>query len=517
MLRRRQRSNRQPNQTPSDLARSAERPAQPDLSGLPADIPDFSQDPAEPNRKPGGMNTPMQNRPRGVRSHLTRRRNGRVAPENSATQSQMSSPGVQQGGVIDSSEQLPAFVSKMGAQRVLGAKAPVKAKGAGFARARTFESADDAPKLHKVLADAGIGSRRDMEEMIIAGRVSVNGEPAHTGQRVAATDQVRVNGKLLYRKVMQRPPRVMLYHKPAGEIVSQEDPEGRPTVFASIPALKGGRWVAIGRLDFNTEGLLIFTNSGDLANRMMHPRYGMEREYAVRVLGELTQEQQQSLLTGIQLEDGPANFLALEEAGGDGANRWYRVVINEGRNREVRRMFEAVGLTVSRLIRTRFGGVLLPSMLKRGRWVELEPEEVAVLLEKSGMPMKKLGNEQKNRGRGRAQGEGGREINGNSISYVPGNHNAGRGRDFDVPRSEVLTLALYGDQAGGKFGRGRSANAGGLGGSKNRKPNGTGGRGFGKAGGPKPPFAQEANRGDNFGNRAPAPRRRGKKRPSGIE
>lgn len=515
MLRRRQKSNRQPNQTPSELANSAD---------LPTDIPDFSEDTPEPARQNGNSNTAQPNRPRGgVRSHLTRRRNARGAPIQNPSviksHDALSGAEVEIDHSGDPGEQLPAFINKVGAQRVLGAKVPVKAKGAGFARARTFESADDAPKLHKVLADAGIGSRRDMEEMIIAGRVSVNGEPAHTGQRVAATDQVRVNGKLLYRKVMQRPPRVMLYHKPAGEIVSQEDPEGRPTVFASIPALKGGRWVAIGRLDFNTEGLLIFTNSGDLANRMMHPRYGMEREYAVRVLGELTPEQQQLLLTGVPLEDGPANFLALEEAGGDGANRWYRVVINEGRNREVRRMFEAVGLTVSRLIRTRFGGVLLPSMLKRGRWVELEPEEVAVLLEKSGMPIKNTDSGQKSRGRGRNQGQGEREVNGNSSSYSPGNQSGvGRGRDFDAPRSEVLTLALYGDKAGGKFGRGLGgkSGAGGGAGQKNRKPNSATGRGFGKSSGPKTAFSKDTNRSDNFGNRAPAPRRRGK-RSAGTE
>ncbi len=231
--------------------------------------------------------------------------------------------------------------------------------------------ADETPKLHKVLADAGLGSRRDMEELIIAGRVSVNGEPAHIGQRIGPEDQVRVNGKLLQRRIAARAPRVLLYHKTSGEIVTHDDPEGRPTVFARLPPLKGARWLTVGRLDFNTEGLLIVTTSGELANRLAHPRYGFEREYAVRVLGELSEEQRSRLLTGVELEDGQAAFSRLEFGGGDGANHWYHVVLAEGRNREVRRMFEAVGLGVSRLIRVRYGNVWLPRALARGRWQEL--------------------------------------------------------------------------------------------------------------------------------------------------
>ncbi len=229
-------------------------------------------------------------------------------------------------------------------------------------------------KLHKVLADAGVGSRRDMEELILAGRVSVNGQPAHIGQRVLPSDQVRVNGKPLARKQPGRPPRVLLYHKPAGEIVSQDDPDNRPTVFEKLPKVSGSRWVAVGRLDFNTEGLLIFTTSGELANRLMHPRYEVEREYAIRVLGEVTEEQKRRLLEGVELEDGIAKFSRLEEAGGEGVNRWYRAVIAEGRNREVRRMFAAVGLEVSRLIRIRYGAIQLPRSLGRGRYSELAPE-----------------------------------------------------------------------------------------------------------------------------------------------
>ena len=264
-------------------------------------------------------------------------------------------------------------------------------------------------KLHKVLADAGIGSRRDMEELIIAGRVSVNGEPAHIGQRVLATDQVRVNGRPLARKPPGRPPRVLLYHKPAGEIVTQDDPEQRPTVFEKLPKVSGGRWVAVGRLDLNTEGLLIFTTSGELANRLMHPRYEVEREYAVRILGELTEEQRQRLLDGIELEDGPAKFSKIEDAGGEGANHWVRIIISEGRNREVRRIFEAVGLTVSRLIRIRFGAIQLPRSVARGRYYELAPEWVQAWIHDLGIgidDVRPRGNGQPNQGKNRGKGPG---------------------------------------------------------------------------------------------------------------
>ncbi|WP_262355092.1 23S rRNA pseudouridine(2605) synthase RluB, partial [Bordetella pertussis] len=241
------------------------------------------------------------------------------------------------------------------------------------------------PKLHKVLADAGIGSRREMEELIVAGRVSVNGEPAHIGQRVAPNDQVRVNGKPIARPNAKKPPRVILYHKPAGEIVSHDDPGGRASVFARLPKLRTGKWLSVGRLDLNTEGLLIFTTSGDMANRIMHPRYGTEREYAVRVLGEMDDAQRKSLTEGIELEDGKAAFGSFEYLGGDGSNRWYRVTLQEGRNREVRRMFEAVGVTVSRLIRTRFGDIVLPRNLRRGRWEELDGSLVTALMVQLGL------------------------------------------------------------------------------------------------------------------------------------
>lgn len=241
------------------------------------------------------------------------------------------------------------------------------------------------PKLHKVLADAGVGSRRDMEELIVAGRVSVNGEPAYVGQRVGPEDKVRVNGRLVTRPKAGRLPRVILYHKPAGEIVSHDDPGGRASVFARLPRIRTGKWLSVGRLDLNTEGLLILTTSGDLANRLSHPRYGAEREYAVRVLGELGDDEKARLISGIELEDGLAQFNSLDYIGGEGSNRWYRVTLSEGRNREVRRMFEAAGVTVSRLIRTRFGDVMLPPNLRRGRWDELDSELVGALMVQLGL------------------------------------------------------------------------------------------------------------------------------------
>jgi 23S rRNA pseudouridine2605 synthase len=235
-------------------------------------------------------------------------------------------------------------------------------------------------KLHKLLAQAGLGSRREIEEWIAAGRVSVNSEPAHTGQRVAPGDRVKVNGRLVQLRFAARLPRVLIYHKPEGEIVSRDDPEGRPSVFDKLPRLRGSRWIAVGRLDLNTSGLLLLTTSGELANRMMHPRFGLEREYAVRIVGVLSDEQRRRLLDGVELEDGPARLGLVEDAGGEGSNHWYRIVLSEGRNREVRRIFEALGMTVSRLIRTRFGPVTLPRKLKRGMHADLEEPEVQALL-----------------------------------------------------------------------------------------------------------------------------------------
>ncbi len=230
-----------------------------------------------------------------------------------------------------------------------------------------------------MLAGAGLGSRREMEQWIAAGRVSVNGEPAVVGTRVSAADRVRVDGRPVSLRRGEAL-RVLLYHKPAGEIVSRDDPRGRAEVFDNLPRLRGAKWIAVGRLDFNTSGLLIFTTSGDLANRLMHPSHRIEREYAVRLLGELDQAQMQTLRTAVQLEDGPAHLDSIEDAGGQGSNHWYNVVLSEGRNREVRRLFEALHLTVSRLMRVRFGPITLPSYLKRGQVRELDAQEIARLL-----------------------------------------------------------------------------------------------------------------------------------------
>ena len=247
------------------------------------------------------------------------------------------------------------------------------------ARKRVLQPDPDAPKLHKVLAQAGVGSRRDMEQMIIDGLITVNGEPAHTGQRISFGDQIAVKGKPIRVRIVPPPPRILAYHKPAGEVVTNDDPQARPTVFRRLPRLQQGKWQAVGRLDLNTEGLLLFTNSGELANQLMHPRFGVEREYAVRVLGTLDSEDKAMLLQGVSIDGQMAAFKSIEDGGGEGANRWYRVVITEGRNREVRKLFEAVDLTVSRLIRIRYGTVVLPRGLRRGVWVDLEDMDVRAI------------------------------------------------------------------------------------------------------------------------------------------
>lgn len=234
--------------------------------------------------------------------------------------------------------------------------------------------------MHKALARSGLGSRRAMEAAIAAGRITVNGARATVGQRIAPNDRITLDGRALNLRFHERAPRLLIYHKPAGELVTVRDPAGRPTVFENLPRIRGGHWIAVGRLDFNTGGLLLFTDSGDLANRLMHPRSEIEREYAVRIRGELSRDQQQTLTRGIALDDGPARFDSIEPGGGAGSNRWYQVVLREGRNREVRRMFEALGITVSRLMRVRFGPFRLPSSLRRGQWREMESRDLASLL-----------------------------------------------------------------------------------------------------------------------------------------
>jgi 23S rRNA pseudouridine2605 synthase len=260
------------------------------------------------------------------------------------------------------------------------------APDAAAAPRRVLAAEPDAPKLHKVLAQAGVGSRRDMEQLIVEGRITVNGEPAHIGQRISFGDQIRVAGKPIRVRIAPPPPRVLAYHKPTGEVVTQDDPQQRPTVFRRLPRLAQGKWQSVGRLDINTEGLLLFTNSGDLANQLMHPRFGVEREYAVRVLGTLEDPARARLLEGVEVDGQPAAFKSIEDGGGEGANHWYRVVIAEGRNREVRKLFDAVGLTVSRLIRIRYGCVVLPRGLRRGMWVDLEPADVRAIRRLAGGP-----------------------------------------------------------------------------------------------------------------------------------
>jgi 23S rRNA pseudouridine2605 synthase len=249
---------------------------------------------------------------------------------------------------------------------------------------RVLAPQTDSPKLHKVLAQAGMGSRLEMEKLITEGRIVVNNELAHVGQRVQYGDQIKVDGKPIRIRIDPPPARVIAYHKPAGEIVSHDDPQNRPSVFRKLPRLQNGKWQSVGRLDLNTEGLLLFTSSGELANQLMHPRFGLEREYAVRVLGALSKDEKQKLLDGVMLEDGPAQFGSIEDGGGEGSNCWYRVTISEGRNREVRRMMESVGHAVSRLIRIRYGAMVLPHGLRRGAWLELDEADIRALMRAAG-------------------------------------------------------------------------------------------------------------------------------------
>jgi 23S rRNA pseudouridine2605 synthase len=258
---------------------------------------------------------------------------------------------------------------------------PARPPAPAAPRFETAEPYSGPQKIHKVLAQAGLGSRREMEELIRAGKVKVNGALAQVGMRVQAGDVIRVGRRQVTVRDDSKLPRIILYHKPEGEIVSHDDPQGRPSVFDKLPPMRRGKWLAIGRLDYNTSGLLIFTTSGELANRLMHPRYEVDREYAVRIIGKLTEEKIRQLTRGVRLEDGMARFEVLEERGGRGLNNWYRVVLREGRNRIVRRMFDAVGYKVSRLMRVRFGIVSLPFGLRRGGWREPDAQQTAAILD----------------------------------------------------------------------------------------------------------------------------------------
>ncbi len=250
----------------------------------------------------------------------------------------------------------------------------------------TTDSAPSGHRLQKILAQAGYGSRREIETWISQGQIVVNGKPATLGDRVRPSDKIKLNGQLIpAARLSYKERRLIIYHKPAGQVTTRHDPEGRPTVFDQLPRLRGGRWVAVGRLDINTSGLLLFTTDGQLANTLMHPRHGIEREYAVRVLGEVTAEMVQRLKQGVMLDDTLAKAEEVKIGGGEGANRWYNITLKEGRNREVRRLWESLGVKVNRLIRVRFGCLTLPRDLRAGSHLELTEQQMAPLV--NLMPM----------------------------------------------------------------------------------------------------------------------------------
>ncbi|MBF0218894.1 MAG: pseudouridine synthase [Gammaproteobacteria bacterium] len=243
-------------------------------------------------------------------------------------------------------------------------------------------------KIQKVLARTGIASRRQIEQLISEGKVTVNGRVAQLGERVSGSERFSVEGKPVSRSTAKtQMSRLIIYHKPVGEVTSRSDPEGRPSVFAALPEVKGGRWIAIGRLDISTSGLLLFTTDGELANRMMHPSAEIERIYAVRVLGEVKPEVIERLGSGVELDDGPARFQLIRDAGGEGANHWYHVTLKEGRNREVRRLWESQGITVSRLMRISFGPIQLSRQVRPGKWVEMNQADLAKLYTLVGLTL----------------------------------------------------------------------------------------------------------------------------------
>ncbi|MEX8497989.1 23S rRNA pseudouridine(2605) synthase RluB [Leptothrix ochracea] len=361
---------------------------------------------------------------------------------------------------------------------------------------RVLSADADAPKLHKVLAQVGVGSRRDMEQLIMDGRVSVNGEPAHLGMRITYGDEIKVAGRVVKVRIAPPVPRILAYHKPVGEVVTHNDPEGRPTVFRRLPRLGHGKWLSVGRLDLNTEGLLLFTNSGELANQLMHPRFGVEREYAVRVLGTLDDVGRDRLLTGVDIEGQKASFKSIENGGGEGINHWYRVVITEGRNREVRKLFDAVGLTVSRLIRIRYASVVLPRGLKRGIWVELgeadvrqisrmagiDPDQVPQRRERSAAPVRQQSGQD---GAGRGPGRGGRQGGPTGVMG-------------QAPQGQVERNERHEPQRGGQAASGRPGGKG-QGGQPQR-----GGRPNDRGGDRQPPSDRQGERqGNGFQGRRP--------------
>jgi 23S rRNA pseudouridine2605 synthase len=372
---------------------------------------------------------------------------------------------------------------------------------------RVLSPQPETPKLHKVLAQAGLGSRLEMEQLILEGRISVNAEPAHIGQRIQFGDTVKVNGKPIRVRIDPPPPRVIAYHKPAGEVVTHDDPQNRPTVFRRLPKLFQGKWQSVGRLDLNTEGLLLLTSSGELANKLMHPRFGLEREYAVRVLGALNNEEKKRLLDGVTLDDGVAQFGSIEAGGGEGANCWYQVTISEGRNREVRRMFEAVGHAVSRLIRIRYGAMVLPRGLKRGAFVELDENDIWALTSAVNRSESRPDPRGEAANPGPSEGGGGLEQRRGPRRNERPRGGAGRPRNTDAGRSDFVQPTddsqppLNRTDSAPRGNRRGGAGGGGGGGGRGRNQGGNAGPGA-RYGQPNTGGAQGQQRRDDRGPRS---------------
>jgi 23S rRNA pseudouridine2605 synthase len=256
-------------------------------------------------------------------------------------------------------------------------------------------------RIQKYLANQGAGSRRQIDALLQEGRISVNGRVAKPGDQIDGGEKIAVDGKLLRLQRQVARPRILMYHKPVGEVCTRSDPEGRADVYQNLPGLNQGRWVGIGRLDINTSGLLLFTNDGELANRLMHPSFEVEREYAVRVHGEVSLEMLQQLRDGVELDDGPAHFNDIIDSGGTGSNHWYHVILTEGRNREVRRLWEAVGVEVSRLVRVRYDHFKLPKWLKPGKSRFLDDDVVKRVYQRLGLEKKNQSRQPSRRQRGR--------------------------------------------------------------------------------------------------------------------
>ncbi|MEC5214510.1 23S rRNA pseudouridine2605 synthase [Polaromonas sp. CG_9.5] len=368
---------------------------------------------------------------------------------------------------------------------------------------RVLSPQPETPKLHKVLAQAGLGSRLEMEQLILEGRISVNAEPAHIGQRIQFGDTVKVNGKPIRVRIDPPPPRVIAYHKPAGEVVTHDDPQNRPTVFRRLPKLFQGKWQSVGRLDLNTEGLLLLTSSGELANKLMHPRFGLEREYAVRVLGALNNEEKKRLLEGVTLEDGVAQFGSIEAGGGEGANCWYKVTISEGRNREVRRMFEAVGHAVSRLIRIRYGAVVLPRGLKRGAFVELDENDIWALTSAVSRSESRAASRDAPASQGHPEAEGGAEQRRGTTRNDRPRSGAGRPRNQDSGQRGIAQPADDSQPPANRPAsptRGNRRDGGSTAGARGRNQGGNAGPGA-RFGSPNAGGAQVQKRRDDRGPR----------------